>query len=509
MSTATSPTNGPYIIALDQGTTSSRALRFGFTEHGPQIAAQAQQEFAQHYPQPGWVEHDPMEIWASQLACLCNVLHKDVVALGITNQRETLVVWDRATSRPLHPAIVWQDRRTAAWCAEQKARGVEDLVRAKTGLVLDPYFSASKLVWLLDHVPNARAAAERGELACGTIDTWLIWMLTGGQTHATDVTNASRTLLFNIHTGQWDQDLLKLWNIPASLLPTVKKSADDYGHTLAKFTGHAIPIRGVAGDQQAALFGQGCTHAGEAKNTYGTGCFMLLHTGAEAVYSKHGLLTTRAAQVDETAQFALEGSVFIGGAVVQWLRDGLALVKSAGEIEKLARAVPDSGGVVLVPAFAGLGAPYWDPDARGAVFGLTRGTTSAHLARAALESIALQCVDLVRAMEADIYPTAQQTISPLRVDGGATLNNLLMQMQADLLQATIARPAINETTALGAALLAAHAMGLTTKIPTTAQPQARTTQHHTFIPETNPQAITLRQRWQQAIAATRLFSHPN
>ena len=491
------PTGGPYIIALDQGTTSSRALRFGFTEQGPQIAAQAQQEFTQHYPQPGWVEHDPMEIWASQLACLCNVLHKDVVALGITNQRETLVVWDRATSRPLHAAIVWQDRRTAAWCAEQKARGVEDLVRAKTGLVLDPYFSASKLVWLLDHLPNARAAAERGELACGTIDTWLIWMLTGGQTHATDVTNASRTLLFNIHTGQWDQDLLKLWNIPASLLPTVKKSADDYGHTLAKFTGHAMPIRGVAGDQQAALFGQGCTHAGKAKNTYGTGCFMLLHTGAEAVYSKHGLLTTRAAQLDETAQFALEGSVFMGGAVVQWLRDGLALVKSAGEIENLARAVPDSGGVVLVPAFAGLGAPYWDADARGAVFGLTRGTTSAHLARAALESIALQCVDLVRAMEAD----TGQTISPLRVDGGATLNNLLMQMQADLLQATIARPAINETTALGAALLAAHTLGLAAHtLPTPLR---------TFIPEANPQAITLRQRWQQAIAATRLFSHPS
>ncbi|RCS58467.1 glycerol kinase GlpK [Parvibium lacunae] len=498
----------PHFIALDQGTTSSRALRFAYDTQSQQVQllAQQQQEFNQSFPQSGWVEHDPLEIWSSQLACLCQVLSshqaEKVAAIGITNQRETLVVWDRATSQPIYPAIVWQDRRTSPWCQQQRELGLEDLVRAKTGLVLDPYFSASKLVWILAHVPNARAAANRGDLACGTIDSWLLWMLTGGKVHATDVTNASRTMLFNIHTGEWDQDLLKQWQIPASLLPQVQYSAAHYGTTATSVVGQEIPICGVVGDQQSALFGQHCLAPGDVKNTYGTGCFMLLHTGPQARYSKHHLLTTRAAQWDAQPQFALEGSVFMGGAVVQWLRDGLGIIKASGDIEKLANAVSDSGGVVLVPAFAGLGAPYWDAEARGAVYGLTRGTTNAHLARAALDAIALQCVDLMQAMQADL--AEGETISALRVDGGATHNHLLMQLQADLLQLPVLRPTISETTALGAASLAAVGSGWRAA----ATPWQLTME--TVTPRQDPQRqqemATLRARWSRAIAATQAFS---
>ena len=439
-----------YVLALDQGTTSSRAILFD--EEGRPVSV-AQREFRQIFPQPGWVEHNPREILETQRAVAREAVQQikmnQVMALGITNQRETTIVWDRQTGEPIHNAIVWQDRRTAAHCAELKEVGAESLVRERTGLVIDPYFSGTKIAWLLDNIPGARSRAERGELAFGTVDTWLAWHLTGNRTHVTDVSNASRTLLFNIHMNDWDPELLRLLKVPRAILPDVHPSAHAFGMLPAGVLGEPLVIGGIAGDQQAAMFGQACHRAGMAKNTYGTGCFMLLHTGDKVVESKSGLISTSCAQT-RGKEFALEGSVFIGGAVVQWLRDGLEFFSSSSEVEKLAASVLDSGDVYLVPAFTGLGAPYWDPDARGAIVGLTRGTTKAHIARAALESIAFQIYDLLDAMRSD----TGEDIKVLRVDGGAAANDLLMQFQADLLGVPVVRPKVLETTALGAAYLA-------------------------------------------------------
>ena len=448
-----------FILALDQGTTSSRAILF---DHEGRVLELAQREFRQIFPQAGWVEHDPEEIWNSQQAVAAEVLKRagrsagDVAAIGITNQRETTVVWDRKTGRPIHNAIVWQDRRTSQFCDQLKRDGHLDLVQKKTGLVIDAYFSGSKVRWLLDNVPGARQRAERGELAFGTIDTWLLWKLTGGGVHATDVSNASRTMLYNIRTGQWDDELLGLLQVPREILPQVRSSSEIYGESSKQVFGVPIRIAGMAGDQQAALFGQTCFDRGLAKNTYGTGCFMLMNVGTEAVASKHKLLTTVAWQLGKRAtEYALEGSVFIGGAVVQWLRDGLGLVKSAAEIEKLASSVSDNGGVYIVPAFAGLGAPHWDQYARGCIQGITRGTTAGHFAQAALESIAYQVADILDVMQKD----SGIQIRELRVDGGAAANNLLMQFQADVLRVPVVRPKVTETTALGAAYLAGLAVG--------------------------------------------------
>lgn len=446
-----------FILALDQGTTSSRSILFDKTGS---IVGLAQKEFKQHYPQPGWVEHDAHEIWETQLGTLVEVLAKgkiqpqQIAAVGITNQRETTVIWDRATGEPIAPAIVWQDRRTAELCDTIRSQGKAPLLQEKTGLILDAYFSATKIKWLLDHTPGAREKANKGELAFGTMDCWLIWKLSNGNVHATDVTNASRTLLYNIHQLEWDKELLELFDIPASLLPTVVASSGVLGNCEV-IPGHSIPIAGVAGDQQAALFGQLCVDPGMVKNTYGTGCFMLMNTGEKAIHSTNNLLTTIAWQLDGKTEYALEGSVFIGGAVVQWLRDQLKVIHSAPDIEKLASTVPDSQGVYIVPAFAGLGAPYWNAYARGTIFGLTRGSNQAHIARAALESIAYQSADLLRAMQAD----ASIPILELRVDGGATVNDLLMQFQSDLLDCHVVRPIVTETTALGAAYLAGLAVG--------------------------------------------------
>jgi glycerol kinase len=446
-----------YILALDQGTTSSRAILF---DEAGAIAAVAQQEFEQFYPRAGWVEHDPMEILTSQLACAAEALGRagarprDVAAIGITNQRETAIVWERATGKPIHPAIVWQDRRTAARCAELEESGVGESVSAKTGLVLDPYFSATKVGWILDHVPGARARAERGELAFGTVDSWLIWHLTGGTRHVTDVTNASRTLLFNIVKGEWDAELLRIFRVPESMLPEVVWSSERVGAVTTALGLGGATIAGIAGDQQAALFGQLCWAAGEAKNTYGTGCFLLQHIGTEFTRSKHRLITTLAASASRRLEYALEGSVFIGGAVVQWLRDNLKLIGSSAEVEQLAAGVPDSGGLVMVPAFVGLGAPHWDTHAGGLLIGLRRDTTPGHIARAALESIAFQVADVLEAVESETTPLAA-----LRVDGGAAVNNLMMQFQADVLGVPVVRPRVTETTALGAAYLAGLATG--------------------------------------------------
>ncbi|HSN34447.1 MAG TPA: glycerol kinase GlpK [Ideonella sp.] len=452
-----------YLLALDQGTSSSRSIVF---DRAGGVVAMAQREFRQFYPQPGWVEHDANEIWATQLATAQEALARarlsarDIAALGITNQRETTLLWDRATGAPVGHAIVWQDRRTEPICAALRERGAEALVRERTGLVIDPYFSATKLRWLLDHVDGARAAAERGELAFGTIDSWLLWKLTNGRVHATDVTNAARTLLFDVHANRWDDELLALLDIPRALLPEVHPSSHVFGHTDAALLGAALPIGGIAGDQQAALFGQACFEAGLAKNTYGTGCFLLMHTGTRFESSANGLVTTSAAQTSATPEFALEGSVFIGGAVVQWLRDGLHAIRASAEVQRLAEAVPDAGGVVFVPAFTGLGAPYWRPDARGAIVGLTRGTTVAHIARAALESIAFQSAALLAAMSRDAVAAGGAPVAELRVDGGASVNDLLMQFQADLLGIPVVRPRVIETTALGAAHLAGLACGV-------------------------------------------------
>lgn len=449
-----------FVLALDQGTTSSRAIVF---DHRGRARATAQQEFPQHFPQPGWVEHDPEDLWATTrrtaLAAVAeaNLTGADLAALGLTNQRETVVLWDRRTGRPVARAIVWQDRRTAAACERLRHRGAEPLVRRKTGLLLDPYFSATKLAWLLDHIPGARRRANRGELAFGTVDAWLLWKLTGGTVHATDVTNASRTLLVNLRTGEWDDELLRLLRIPREVLPAIRSSSEVYGEITAIPALRGVPIAGVAGDQHAALFGQACFQPGMAKNTYGTGCFLLLHTGAKPVRSRHRLLTTIAWRLgpDRPLEYALEGSVFIGGAVVQWLRDGLGVIEKSSDIEALAARAPDNGGVYLVPAFTGLGAPHWDASARGAIIGLTRGTTAAHLARAALESIAYQSADLLAAMRVD----AKIRLRELRVDGGATVNTALMQFQSDLLRVPVVRPRVAETTALGAAYLAGLAVG--------------------------------------------------
>ena len=448
-----------YILALDQGTTSSRAILFD-AEGNP--VASAQHELTQYFPQPGWVEHDPIEIWQTQLTCAQEVLLRagiaidDVAAIGIANQRETTLLWERASGRPLSRAIVWQDRRTAERCTELVAAGHEALFRCRTGLVLDPYFSGTKLAWLLDMLPDARARAERGELAFGTVDSWLMWNLTGGRRHVTDASNASRSLFFDIRRGQWDDELLAILNIPRAVLPEVISSVGIVDRSIPELFGRAIPIAGIAGDQQAATFGQGCFAPGMVKNTYGTGCFLLMNTGSEAKTSTHGLLTTVAWQQGGEREFALEGSVFMAGAIAQWLRDGLGVIALAGEIEALAASVPDNGGVVMVPAFAGLGAPWWDAQARGTLLGMSRGTTRAHIARAGLEAIALQSADLVGAMVAD----AGIPLAELRVDGGAAKNNLLMQLQADLLGGPVVRPQITETTALGAAYMAGIGVGL-------------------------------------------------
>jgi glycerol kinase len=448
----------PYILAIDQGTTSSRAIIF---DHDAAIVALGQREFQQFFPRPGWVEHDPTEIWATQIAVVTEALGRahlrprDIVALGITNQRETTVVWDRETGVPVYNAIVWQDRRTADFCDQLKRDGTEDFVRERTGLVIDAYFSGSKVAWILDNVPGARARAEAGKLAFGTIDSWLIWQLTSDSTHATDVSNASRTMLFNINTLQWDEELLKLLRIPASMLPEVRPSSEVYGRVSTTLGVADVPIAGIAGDQQAALFGQMCVSPGLTKNTYGTGCFLLQNTGERPVTSRNRLLATVAWQVGGKTMYALEGGVFIGGAVVQWLRDGLGLIKTSSEVGTLAASVPDNGGVYLVPAFAGLGAPHWDPYARGTIVGITRGTTAAHIARAAVESIAFQVADLLDAVRDD----ASIDLTELRVDGGAAANDGLLQFQADLLGVDVVRPQVTETTALGAAYLAGLAVG--------------------------------------------------
>ncbi|MSQ65907.1 MAG: glycerol kinase [Limnohabitans sp.] len=448
-----------YLLAMDQGTSSSRSLVFN--EDG-RIVASAQQELTQIYPQPGWVEHDPQEIWAGQLATArqalvqAGIAEADIAGVGITNQRETTVLWRRDNGLALHNAIVWQDRRTEPACKLLRAAGATAMVQEKTGLLLDAYFSATKLQWLLDHVPGARAMAERGKLAFGTVDSWLLWQLSGGEVHATDVSNASRTMLFNIHTNQWDSELLNLFHIPDTLLPRVLPSAADFGRTRSGLLGASLPICGIAGDQQSALFGQACFNPGQVKNTYGTGCFMLMHTGTAATNSHNCLISTRAAQPDQKPSYALEGSVFIGGAVVQWLRDGLRAFDHSADVQQLAASVNDTAGVVLVPAFTGLGAPYWQADARGTIVGLSRGTTMAHIARAALESIAFQSTVLLHAMNRD----SGQSVNELRVDGGACVNDLLMQFQADLLGIPVLRPAVIETTALGAAYLAGLGAGI-------------------------------------------------
>ena len=494
-----------YLLALDQGTSSSRSIVFDAQGH---IVAQAQQELPQIYPQPGWVEHDPREIWRTQLATAREALAKaglaasDICALGITNQRETTVLWNRATGQPVYHAIVWQDRRAEPACAQLREQGHAATIQAKTGLLIDAYFSGTKLQWLLDHVPGARAAAERGELAFGTVDSWLMWQLTGGKRHVTDVSNASRTMLFNVHTNQWDDELLALLRIPRALMPEVLPSAGDFGATDAQLLGGSIAIGGVAGDQQSALFGQACFTAGMAKNTYGTGCFMLMHTGGNFQKSENGLLTTSAAQTAATPEYAMEGSVFVGGAVVQWLRDGLRAISASSEVQALAESVPDSGGVMMVPAFTGLGAPYWRPDARGTITGLTRGTTLAHIARAALESIAYQSAALLTAMSRDAVAAGGAPVSELRVDGGACVNDLLMQFQADLLGIPVVRPAIVETTALGAAYLAGLASGVyggTEELSRLWRAERR------FVPTLpREQAAALMARWEHAVAQATL-----
>jgi glycerol kinase len=489
-----------HLLALDQGTTSSRAIVF---DADGEIVEIAQREFKQHFPKPGWVEHDPEEIWTSQCdvaveaLTMAKVAPADVAAIGITNQRETVVVWDRSTGKPIHRAIVWQDRRTAGVCDRLRAEGSEPTVHKKTGLLLDPYFSGTKAAWILDNVAGTRAAAEKGQLAFGTIDSWLVYCLTGGRVHVTDASNASRTLLMNIHTGEWDDELLEILGVPRSMLPEIRSSSEVYGEVDAVAQLKGIPIAGIAGDQQSALFGQACFQPGVAKNTYGTGCFMLMNTANEAVDSKNKLLTTVAWKLGSELVYALEGAVFVGGAVVHWLRDGLGIIKTSADVEKLAHSVPDSGDVYVVPAFAGLGAPYWDPYARGAIVGITRGTTAAHLARAAVDSIALQVADLANAMRSD----ASSELKELRVDGGASVNDSLLQYQADIMQLAVVRPKVTETTALGAAYLAGLAAGV--------WKHADEIGHHwqidrRFEPQMSAdQAESIRARWHQAVERSR------
>lgn len=447
-----------YILALDQGTSSSRAIIF---DHEGHICATSQKEFPQHFPKPGWVEHNPKDIWSSEASVVAEAITTlginglDIAGIGITNQRETTIVWDAETGEPVYNAIVWQDRRTSEFCDSLKAKGLTDFIREKTGLIVDAYFSATKIRWILENVPGAREKAEAGKLRFGTVDSWLIWNLTRGEVHVTDVSNASRTMLFNIHTLAWDDDLLKMLEIPASMMPEVRSSSEIYGYTKTTIFAHKVPIAGIAGDQQAALFGQMCTAPGSVKNTYGTGCFLLMNSGTKPIMSSHNLLTTVAWKIGDTVNYALEGSIFVGGSAVQWLRDGLGIIKSSSEIEELAMTVPDNGGVYFVPALTGLGAPYWDQYARGTICGLSRGTTAAHIARAALEGIAFETMDIVNAMEKD----SGIKLSELKVDGGASRNNLMMQFQADILGTKVIRPQITETTALGACYLAGLAVG--------------------------------------------------
>lgn len=490
-----------YILAFDQGTTSSRAIVF---DHSGNIVSVAQKEFTQIFPQPGWVEHDANEIWSSQISVATEAVVKagqtpeNIAAIGITNQRETTVVWDRETGKPLYHAIVWQDRRTAEYCDDLKEKGFADTIRQKTGLIIDAYFSATKVKWILDNVEGAREKAAAGKLAFGTVDSWLVWNLTGGAVHITDVTNASRTMLFNIHSLEWDQELLQLFDVPENMLPQVKSSSEVYGETGGQLFASRIPIAGIAGDQQAALFGQMCIQPGMVKNTYGTGCFMLMNIGQKPTLSQNNLVTTIAWKVNGQVHYALEGSIFIGGAVVQWLRDGLGIIDSSAEVEKLAAEVADNGGVFLVPAFAGLGAPHWNQHARGTIVGMTRGTTAAHIARAALESIAFQTMEVLKAMEAD----AGAEIKELRVDGGATVDDLLMQIQADILQAKVVRPEITETTAMGAAYLAGLAVGYWKNIEEVEQ---QWKVNHQFHPaKINTQALLT--GWNKAVKAVKFWA---
>lgn len=447
-----------YILALDQGTSSSRAIVF---DHEGRICATAQKEFPQHFPKPGWVEHDPKDIWSSEASVIAESITSmginglNIAGIGITNQRETTIVWDAETGEPVYNAIVWQDRRTSEYCDSLKEQNLTGFIREKTGLIIDAYFSATKIRWILENVPGARARAEAGKLRFGTVDTWLLWNLTRGECHMTDVSNASRTMLFNIHTLNWDEDLMKLFGIPMSMLPEVHSSSEIYGYTKTTIFAHKVPVAGIAGDQQAALFGQMCTTPGSVKNTYGTGCFLLMNSGTKPITSSHNLLTTIAWKIGDTVNYALEGSIFVGGSVVQWLRDGLGIIKSSSEIESLAMTVPDNGGVYFVPALTGLGAPYWDQYAKGTICGLTRGTTAAHIARAALEGIAFETMDIVNAMEHD----AGIKLAELKVDGGASRNNLMMQFQADILGTKVIRPKVTETTAMGACYLAGLATG--------------------------------------------------
>ena len=488
-----------YILALDQGTTSSRAIVF---DHEGQIRSVAQKEFPQYFPQPGWVEHNPNEIWGSEASVIAEAISTiditglDIAAIGITNQRETTIVWDVDTDEPIYNAIVWQDRRTAEFCDQLKADGLTETIRQKTGLIIDAYFSGTKIKWILDHVPGARKRAEEGKLRFGTVDSWLVWRLTRGETHVTDVTNASRTMLFNIHELKWDEELLKLFNIPLSMMPEVKSNSEIYGHTKTTIFAHKVPIAGIAGDQQAALFGQMCLDPGSIKNTYGTGCFVMLNTGEKPIVSKNNLLTTIAWQIGNKVNYALEGSIYVGGSVIQWLRDGLGIINHSSDVESLAQSVSDSGGVYFVPALTGLAAPYWDPYARGTIVGITRGTTAAHIARAALDGIAFQTYDIAQAMAKDM----NDRLTELKVDGGASRNNLLMQFQADLLGIDVVRPKITETTAIGAAYLAGLGVGYWDSVD---ELRRQWKVERTFTPNLDSETVrTAREGWADAISRT-------
>ncbi len=488
-----------YILALDQGTSSSRAIVF---DRDGNTKAVSQKEFTQIFPQPGWVEHNPMEIWSSQASVIAEAITSidinglNIAAIGITNQRETTIVWDAETGEPVYNAIVWQDRRTSEFCDALKRDGRTDLIRSKTGLIIDAYFSATKIRWILENVPGARQKADEGRLRFGTVDSWLIWMLTRGEVHVTDVSNASRTMLFNIHTLEWDRELLDLFGIPASMMPAAKSSSEVYGYTKTTLFAHEVPIAGIAGDQQAALFGQMCTEPGSVKNTYGTGCFMLMNSGERPIMSSNNLLTTVAWKIGDTVNYALEGSIFVAGSVVQWLRDGLGIIRSSSEVEELAASVPDNGGVYFVPALTGLGAPHWDQYAKGSIYGLTRGATAAHIARAALEGIAFQTMDIVNAMQRD----AGVTLRELKVDGGASRNNLLMQFQADILGTSVIRPKVTETTALGAAYLAGLAVGYWESIDHIKEQWGIEAK---FDPSASPESVSaLKDGWSDAIRRT-------
>ena len=490
---------GKFILALDQGTTSSRAIVF---DHDGKICSVAQKEFPQYFPQPGWVEHNPHEIWSSQASVIAEAISAiditglDIAAIGITNQRETTIVWDVETEEPIYNAIVWQDRRTSEFCDTLKEKGLTDKICQKTGLIVDAYFSGTKIKWILDNVPGARQRAEAGKLRFGNVDSWLVWRLTRGEVHVTDVTNASRTMLFNINTLEWDQELLDILGIPKSMMPTVKSSSEIYGHTKTTIFAHEVPISGIAGDQQAALFGQMCIKPGAIKNTYGTGCFVMLNTGNKPVISKNNLLTTIAWKIGNETTYALEGSIYVGGSVVQWLRDGLGVIKSSAEVEDLASTVPDSGGVYFVPALTGLAAPYWDQYARGTMVGITRGTTAAHIARAALDGIAFQTYDIALAMAKDM----NAPLVELKVDGGASRNNLLMQYQADLLGINVVRPRVTETTALGAAYLAGLAVGFWKNID---EIKSQWQEERTFVPTTDTESIEkAKELWADAVRRT-------